>query len=80
MKELTDEQLKKASIVDLTDDVDLMRKSLRMEYFEPVDVEAYTPDGRMFTLFSFAEYTKNEALLQRLKKLFEKKLAAIFIE
>jgi len=80
MKELTDEQLKKASILDLTDDLELMRKALEDELFEPSEVERYTPEGKMFTLIHFAEYTGNSGLLERLEKLFKKELAAIFNE
>lgn len=42
MKELTDKQLKNASIVDLTDDLELMRKVLGMRNFEVSDVKKFT--------------------------------------
>ncbi len=70
MKELTDKQLKNASIVDLTDDLELMRKVLGMRNFEVSDVKKFTQEGRLATMIDFAEYTKNDALLKRLNKIY----------
>ncbi|HPK05360.1 MAG TPA: hypothetical protein PK908_05640 [Bacteroidales bacterium] len=70
MKELTDEQLKKASIVDFTDDLDLIRKALRMPNFEVSDVVKFNQYSRIAAMIYFAEYTNNDALLKRLVKIY----------
>lgn len=80
MKELTDIELKKASILDLTDDIDLMRKAMDDELFEIEDVTRWTEEAKMFSLFDFAEYTNNDELLKRLEKLFKNEMEAIFNE
>ena len=80
MNSLTDSQLKTASIIDLTDDLDLMRSALEIDDFEIGDISGYSTDGKMFSLFSFAEYTSDTDLLKRLEKLFEGELAAVFNE
>ncbi len=80
MKELTDEQLKKATIFDLTDDVEVVREIYGDAYLNRSDLESVTPEGKIFMLLEFAEHTNDRALSERLEKIFEKELAAIFIE
>jgi len=80
VKDLTDIELKKASIIDLTDDLELMRKALDLDDFEISEISGYSDAGKMFTLFSLAEYTDNTELSERLDKLFEDELASIYNE
>ncbi len=80
MKQLTDIELKKASILDLTDDLELMRAALDSEGFEISDMEGWVEDARMISLFSFAEYTGDKRLLNRLEKLFKIEMELAFNE
>jgi hypothetical protein len=77
---LTDQQLKVASIVDLTDDVDLMRKALESESFVPSDVQYWGPSAKMMSLISFAGYTKDRAFLDRLERVFNDELDKVYNE
>ena len=79
-KDWRDIDLKKASILDLTDDLDLMRKALDLEDFEPSDVERWGPQMRMHTLYDFGLYTDNEELLNKLDEVFEHELDALYNE
>lgn len=80
MKTLTDQQLKVASIVDLTDDVQLMRKALEDDQFVPSDVELWGPDAKRMSLISFAGLVNDDKLLQRLYRLFDKEINAFYSE
>lgn len=80
MLNLTDQQLKVASIVDLTDDVELMRKALDDDTFNPSDIASWYEDGKIHSLFDFAIYTKDEALLDRLERVFKDELDKMYNE
>lgn len=80
MVTLTDQQLKVASIVDLTDDVELMRQALDDHTFIPADVEMWSDDGKIHSLFEFGIFTKNEAFLDRLEKVFSDELDKMYNE
>ncbi len=80
MKELTDEQLKKASILDLTDDLDLMRKALDNELFDPELVKDWGDDGKRLSLYEYGLFINDKKFLDRLDVLFEKEISAFFNE
>jgi len=80
MKTLTDQQLKVASIVDLTDDVELMRKALESDSFVPSDVQYWGADAKRMSLISYAGLANDNELLQRLYKLFDKEINAFYSE
>ncbi len=80
MKDFTDQELKKASILDFTDDLDLMRKAMDDDSFETSEVSMWGEREKILSLVEYAEYTKNSSLEKRLKKLFEDELGAIFNE
>ena len=72
--------LKNASILDLTDDLELMRKALDLDDFEPSDVERWGAEGKMHSLYEFGLFTNNDALLDKLEIIFEHELDAIYNE
>ena len=80
MVHLTDEQLKVASIVDLTDDVELMRKVLESDSFVVSDVQYWGPSAKMMSLISYAGYTNDNTLLERLYSLFGEEIGAFYAE
>jgi hypothetical protein len=80
VKELTDEQLKKASILDFTDNLQELRAALQDDTFELKEAESWNDASKMFSLLAWAEYKSDKASLERLRKLFEKELTAIFNE
>jgi hypothetical protein len=80
MKILTDQQLKTASIVDLTDDVELMRKALDSDSFVPEDVKFWSDHAKITSLISYAGITEDTKLLNRLYKLFGEKIDAFYSE
>lgn len=80
MVHLTDEQLKVASIVDLTDDVELMRKVLEGDSFVVSDVQYWGPSAKMMSLISYAGYTNDNTLLERLYSLFGEEIEAFYAE
>ena len=80
MVTLTDQQLKVASIVDLTEDVELMRKALDSESFVPSDVQYWGSSAKMMSLISYAGYTNDDALIKRLYDLFSEEIEAFYAE
>jgi len=80
MVHLTDEQLKVASIVDLTDNVELMRKVLESDSFVVSDVQYWGPSAKMMSLISYAGYTNDNTLLERLYSLFGEEIEAFYAE
>jgi hypothetical protein len=80
MKTLSDSELKIASILDFTGDVALIRAALDDEFFELSDAADWDNNAKMISLFAFAEHTKDNTLVDRLKSVFEKEMAAIFNE
>lgn len=80
MKTLSDSELKRASILDFTEDVALIRAALDDEFFEFADAAEWDDSAKMISLFAFAEHTKDSTLIDRLKSVFEKEMAAIFNE
>lgn len=77
---LTYKQLKAASILDLTDDLEVMRKAMDYESFEPSDVAFWSDDGKMFSLYDFAHYTQDTLLLNRLDRIFRRRMDRFFNE
>ena len=77
---LTDEQLKVASIIDLTDDLGLMRKALEDESFIKVDVQYWDKSSKAMSLISFAGVTNDVDLLKRLYALFGEEIDAFYSE
>lgn len=80
MKILTDQQLKVASIIDLTDDVELMRKALGDNTFEPSRIANWSDNGKINSLFDFALFTNDEAFSKRLERLFKDELDKMYNE
>lgn len=80
MVTLTDQQLKVASIVDLTDDVELMRKALGDDTFNPSDIASWSEDGKIHSLFDFGIYTNDEDFLDRLERIFKDELDKMYNE
>lgn len=80
MVNLTDQQLKVASIVDLTDDVQLMRKALEDDQFIPSDVDLWGSDAKRMSLISYAGLVNDDKLLQRLYRIFDKEIRAFYSE
>ena len=81
MKELTDLELKSASILNFTDDINLIRKCLDCEAITlEMLKENDSAEEKMLSLFSFAEYTNDEPLLKRLKIIFEIEMQTVFNE
>lgn len=86
MKNLSDSELKSGCILDLTDDPNLIRRA--MEYGDELsDAEVIgevssieTQYGKMISLFSFAEATGDNELLERLNNLFATEMASLFNE
>jgi len=80
VKKMTDIELKKASILDLTDDVDLMRKAMDDELFEPSDLKRWGDDAKRLSLYEYGAFIDDDAFLERLDTLFEKENALFFNE
>ena len=81
MKEMTDIELKKASILDFTDDISLIRKCMDCEGLTlEMLKESDSAEEKMLSLLNFAEYTNNEPLLRRLESVFENEMSALFNE
>ncbi len=81
MKKLTDRELKSASILDLTDDLNLMRSAMDDPDFETSEVsDWWGSEQKMFSMMDFAEHTNNTELINRLNRIFEYSLALIFNE
>lgn len=80
MIKFTDTELKKASILSFTDDIELIRKVMESEFFVLEDSEWWSDVDRMLSMTSYASYTNDEALLKRLNKLFEVELNSVFNE
>ena len=78
---MTDIELKNASILNFTEDINLIRKCMDCE---GITLEMLKDDlslnDKMLSLFSFAEYTQNEPLLKQLNSIFENELTALFNE
>ncbi|KAF0199021.1 MAG: hypothetical protein FD170_3949 [Bacteroidetes bacterium] len=80
MKKFTNDELKKASILSFTDDLELIRKAMDNEFFTKEDSQRWSEVDRILSMIAYAEYTKDEALLKRLNKLFEVELNSVFNE
>jgi len=80
VKKLSDTELKKASILDFTDNLEELRSALQDDTFEIKEAERWGDADKMFSLLAWAEYKKDKAFLKRLNKLFEKELTATFNE
>jgi hypothetical protein len=80
VNELSNIELKKASILDFTDNLQELRIALQDEAFEVKETERWGDADKMFSLLAWAEYKNDKVSLNRLKELFEKELTAIFNE
>lgn len=76
MKQLTDEQLKQAkSILDLTDDIELIRKVYDMDDLERSWIEeGWTDLAKIESMVMYAEYIGDRDLQNRIEKLYEYEL------
>lgn len=82
MKNLTDEKLKQASILDFSRDIKVLRAALDDDWttIEEIESGITNDNDRMFGLFSWAEYNNDQESIDRLDRIFEAELAAIFKE
>ena len=80
MKELSDKELKKASILTFTDNIELIRNAMDNEYLDIKDTGFWNNTDKILSLFAFAEYTNDKKLLEKLRKLFKSEMDAIFNE
>ena len=80
VKKMTDIELKKASILDLTDDLGLMRKAMDDELFEVSDAKMWGGEAKRLTLYEYGIFINNDTFLDRLDTLFEKENALFFNE
>lgn len=83
---MTDEQLKKACIFDLTDDPKILRQ-IASAWPQPghMSREKYlsviAPETRFFDMFKYAEsIVKNKELTEQLNRVFKEELSAFFCE
>jgi hypothetical protein len=81
MKNLDTINLKKATVFDFTDDLDLICRALNLDAIDKHEFTAGCSDnGRVISLFEYAEYTKDGKMKKKLQKMYGKQFADIFIE
>ena len=72
--------LKNASILDFTEDLELMRRVLDDVTFETSDVSSWGSEMKMHSIFEFALFTDNTQLLDKLEREFAQELDALYNE
>lgn len=81
MKKLSDSDLRKATIFDLTDDKDIINEVLG---FTPVDsqefINSLDENGRIVGLYYLAEVTGDNDLMNQVNRIYEKELAHLHNE
>lgn len=80
MKNLTDKELKTASIIDLTDDLNVIREAMDDTDLTFDDIKQLNDTGKMMSLFNFAEHIEDKKLIIRLEKIFKDNIELIFNE